>query len=84
LEFRREGNDARTDAHAYQEGCGCLIDTLERIKRGRPLRVMTGATEETFSLAMLIGLGDTPQNSKWARAAAKGVEDYITSLEVAA
>ena len=83
LVFRSQpGNDSRGEARVEARGCGCLVDTLERIKGYRPHRSISGATEEAFSLALMIGLGDTPKNSKWARAAAKGIEDYLATKEV--
>lgn len=74
---------AHQDEEEVPAECGCLIDSLERIKHGRPTRAMGPATSRTFVLATLIYIGDTPSNSKWSRAAAKGVEDYIVWLEAA-
>lgn len=62
--------------------CGCLVDTFERIEGGRRVRgVMGEDSSETFALALLIGLGDTPENSRWAKAAVKGIEDYVAEKE---
>lgn len=67
-----------------EKSCGCLVDTLERIKGNRPFREMRTASGETFWLATLIGRGETPSSSKWARAAVRGIAQYIAALEVAA
>jgi hypothetical protein len=62
--------------------CGCLVDTLERIRGGRPSVPMpAGPVAETFALALNIHLGDTPKNSKWARAVVKGIENYLVAVE---
>ena len=67
----------------YVPSCGCLLETFEQIRKNRPTRQIPSDshTLETFSLATLIGLGDTPKNSKWARAAANGIADYIAAQE---
>jgi hypothetical protein len=36
---------------------------------------------EAFALALMLSVGDTPYNSKWARAAVKGIEDYVAEIE---
>jgi hypothetical protein len=40
-----------------------------------------GPVAETFALALNIHLGDTPKNSKWARAVVKGIENYLVAVE---
>ena len=82
-QYRRETSERPRTESGYGGTCGCLLDTLERIRHSRPIRDMSDDTAKTFSLAMMIGLGDTPYNSKWARAAAKGIEDYLATQEVA-
>lgn len=77
---RQEGGE---DIVPEERGCGCLLDTLERIKGHRPTAFLDKETEtgKAFSLAILIQLGDTPANSKWARAAVAGIADYIHTKE---
>lgn len=81
----RQNADAYNDNEVTlnDDSCGCLVDSFERIKQGRPARQMGASTSEAYAFATMIGLGDTPSNHRWARAAAKGVEDYIVWLEAA-
>jgi hypothetical protein len=84
--YQGRTGDIPEDPAGYESedtSCGCLLDTLERIKGRRPVRGMPDASAQAFSLALMIGYGDTPYDSKWARAAVRGVEDYIAEKEAA-
>jgi hypothetical protein len=72
--------EQREEDKSY-ESCGCLVDTLEQIRDARPSGFLeaNSNTMTAFALAQRIAFGDTPSNSKWARAAAQGIEDYIAA-----
>lgn len=72
--------DAKPDANLLwgDDACGCLVDTLERIRGFKPTRTIKGQTGVTFALAVNIPFGGTPSNNAWARAAAAGIEDYLS------
>jgi hypothetical protein len=81
---RRKGvkEEQNDDDPIYPPKCGCLLDTLEKIKGGRRRSgVIEAFSQQAYNLAMTIDLGDTPDNSKWARAAVKGIRDYVAELE---
>jgi hypothetical protein len=74
-------NDA--PAPKPDEHCSCLLGTFERIKDGAPLATsIDGASAETFALALMLTVGDTPSNNAWAAAAVVGIEDYVLSQEL--
>jgi hypothetical protein len=58
------------------EPCGCLVDTLERIRGDRPEDEMGKHTSTAFALALRIPFGGTPSNNVWSKAAAQGIEEY--------
>ena len=66
-----------SDAWESNNRCHCLLGTLEQIQGGKPVASITGVSAEAFGLAIKIPLGATPENSLWAKAAAKGIEDYL-------
>jgi hypothetical protein len=70
--------EQRVEDEDYNK-CGCLVDTLEQIRDERPRGRLeaNSNTLRTFALAQRVAFGDTPANSKWAKAAAQGIEDYI-------
>jgi len=85
LMFVEQAPDVVTEDERWSEGnrsCGCLVDTLERIRRERPTLYMDRdtATWVVFALAQKIGFGDTPATNRWARAAVQGIEDYLRSI----
>lgn len=62
------------------QGCGCLLDTMEEIQGDRGFDISDHpATANVFELARKIPLGATPDNNPWARAAAQGIEDYYAA-----
>lgn len=80
---RAQNNYDVPEAYEDTPDCGCLVETLEQIKGKRPDKDLGPNADETYALALLIKLGDTPENSKWVRAAVRGIEDYLTTLETA-
>lgn len=81
---RKKGIEAEIDYEdvKFPSTCGCLLDTIEQIKGGRrQAGVIEAFSQQTYNLALTLNLGDTPSNSKWARAAVRGIQDYVAYLE---
>ncbi len=72
------GPEEQTNAYGDEvPGCGCLLDTLERIQGGRRRAgIMKEHSAIAFNLAIKIPYGVGPEKNVWSRAAAEGVEDY--------
>jgi len=63
------------------EDCSCLLGTFEEIKPNFKAEHLLGeSSKRVFWFATMIPFGATPSTNKWARAAARGIEDYIASL----
>src|SRR4051812_33426219 len=66
-EYQKQTKDEPQDGTDYTGACGCLLDTFERIKGGRrPFGTLPEESNNAFALALNLGMGNTPSNSKWA------------------
>lgn len=85
--YQRRTETGPSNARALDDGsgCGCLLETFEKLKGYRPRGAFKAEpAKETFALAMMLGMGDTPARSPWAAAAKRGIEDYVIAQEAKA
>lgn len=81
VRYNRPSSEKKTEI--ARAGCGCLLGTFEDITTPRETSI-TGSSRVVFGLATYIHFGDTPSTSTWARAAARGIEDYLATLDAEA